>query len=255
MPKAGKHGGDYSLTLLFLHLRKTPVPTNLPNGIKSKRHNRPAVTVDIIIFSLVEDDLNVLLIKRKFAPYSGMWAIPGGFLERGESLEQAAVRELAEETGITNVHIEQLYAFGDPGRDPRMQVVTITYFTLVPIDSVPHRPGDDAAETRWFSVLQLPQLAFDHQQILDYAVKNLRSRVENDSIRLRLLPDFFTLTELQNAHEVILGSPLDKRNFRRKILASGIIKETGKRKKSAEGRPAMLYQYQKEFNNSCYAPI
>ncbi len=218
---------------------------NLPPGYDRNRNKNPAVTVDIIIFSLVEDDLNVLLVKRKYAPFDGMWAIPGGFLERDETLEEAAVRELAEETGVSGVYVEQLYTFGDPGRDPRMRVITVAYFALVPVNEIHHRPGDDAAETRWFSIFQLPDLAFDHRRILDCALARLRSKLEYSAVGLHLLPDNFTLTELQNAYQVILGDRLDKRNFRRKVLASGILEVTGRKKKSTEGRPAMLYRYRK----------
>jgi len=221
------------------------VASNPPSEYTRNRHRYPAVTVDIIIFALVEDDLNVLLVRRRYAPFAGMWAIPGGFLEIGESLEEAAIRELEEETGVTGVYMEQLYTFGDPERDPRMRVITVAYFALVSIDAVQHRPGDDASETRWFSIFQLPQLAFDHRRILEYALTRLRNKLEYSAVGLQLLPDYFTLTELQNAYEVVLGHQLDKRNFRRKVLASGILEETGRRKKSTEGRPAMLYLYRR----------
>lgn len=224
------------------------MPAPQTSRYKKNRQNRPAVTVDIIIFSLVEDSLNVLLVRRKFSPFAGMWAIPGGFLEKGESLEQAAARELAEETGLTGINLEQLHAFGDPGRDPRMQVVTVAYLALVPINSIHHRAGDDAAEVRWFSVLDLPSLAFDHRQIINFAVDHLRRLVRiEESALLHLLPDFFTLTEFQSAFEIIIGNTLDKRNFRRKILNSGLIEETGRKKKSREGRPAMMYQASDKF--------
>lgn len=220
-------------------------PFSESNGL---RYKLPAVSVDIIILSLVEDELNVLLVKRKFAPFRGMWAIPGGFLEVDESLEEAAARELAEETGVTDVYMEQLRTFGDPGRDPRMRVITVAYYALLPIDAIHHRPGDDAAETHWFSVFHLPKLAFDHQKIIDNALVHLRNQLQHSNVKLHLLPDFFTLSEIQKAYEVILGARLDKRNFRRKILASGILEETGRRKQLPEGRPAMLYQYRKEVD-------
>ncbi len=209
---------------------------------KKWRHNRLAVSVDIIIFSIVEDDLNVLLVKRKFAPFAGKWAIPGGFVGKGESLEQAAKRELLEETGLNDVYLEQLHAFGDPDRDPRMQVITIAYFALVSINSIHIRAGDDAAETHWYSIRSLPPLAFDHQKILECALQRLRQKAESPWLALQILPEFFTLSEFQNAYEVLLGKKIDKRNFRRKIVNSNIIIDTGKYKKSNEGRPALLYQ-------------
>lgn len=210
------------------------------------RNVRPAVTVDVVIFALVGEDLRVLLIKRKYDPFAGVWAIPGGFVMPDESLEKAAVRELAEETGVTDVYIEQLYTFGDPGRDPRARVITVAYFALVPYNAIRHRPGTDAAETQWFSVFDLPPLAFDHREILEYALTRLRYKLEYTSVGFQLLPDVFTLTDLQKAYETILGEQLDKRNFRRKILASGILQETGKKKRDGEGRPAMLYHYRQD---------
>ena len=207
------------------------------------RYERPSVTVDVVIFSLLDNDLQVLLVKRKYAPFAGFWAIPGGFVRLDESLEDAAARELAEETGVTGVFIEQLYTFGNPHRDPRTRVITVAYFALVPHDAINHRPGDDASEIGWFSMNHLPELAFDHQEILDYARTRLRYKLEYTSVGFQLLPDVFTLTELQKAYEIILEESLDKRNFRRKILSADILEETGKRKKEGEGRPAMLYRY------------
>lgn len=209
-------------------------------------YERPSVTVDVVIFSLVGDDLQVLLIRRKYAPFKGEWAIPGGFVRPDESLEEAALRELAEETGVADVYIEQLYTFGDPGRDPRTRVITVAYFALVPQDAIRPRPGDDATETGWFSVFDLPPLAFDHRQILEYALTRLRYKLEYSSVGFRLLPDVFTLTELQKAYETILGETLDKRNFRRKILSAGVLQETGEKKRDGEGRPAMLYKYRED---------
>ncbi len=216
---------------------------DLPQDYDPSNYARPSVTVDVVIFSLVEEDLQVLLVKRKYAPFAGMWAIPGGFVRMEESLEEAATRELAEETGVTDVYMEQLYTFGWPNRDPRTRVITIAYFALVPHDVIEHRPGDDAAETGWFSMFDLPDLAFDHREILDYALTRLRYKLEYTAVGFRLLPDVFTLSELQRAYETILGEKLDKRNFRRKILASNILEETGKKKRDGEGRPAKLYNY------------
>ncbi len=206
----------------------------------------PAVTVDVIVFSFFDDDLKVLLIKRRYAPFAGMWAIPGGFIRADESLEDAAMRELAEETGVTDVYLEQLYTFGEPLRDPRARIITIAYFALVPYGAIKHRPGDDAAETGWFSIFDLPDLAFDHADILDYALQRLRYKLEYTAVGFQLLPDVFTLTELQRAYEIILAEPLDKRNFRRKILASSILEDTGRKTKASEGRPAKLYKYRED---------
>jgi len=224
------------------------VSSNPNPEASSNRQRYPAVSVNVVVFSIVEDELNVLLAKRKFAPFRGMWAIPGSFLEMEESLDEAAIRELAEKTGVTGIELEQFSAYNDPGRDPRMNVVTVAYYTLLYIDAIQRRPGDDAAETHWFSISHLPKLAFDHQKILEHALAHLQTKLQCLDIRLQLLPDFFTLSEIQKAYEVILGKQLDKRNFRRKILALGILAETGRRKQLSEGRPAMLYQYRKNSN-------
>jgi 8-oxo-dGTP diphosphatase len=215
----------------------------VPAGYDASQYDRPSVTVDVVIFSLIEENLNVLLVQRKYEPYPGMWAIPGGFVHPDESLEEAAVRELAEETGVTDVYIEQLYTFGEPGRDPRTRVITVAYFALVPFTAIEHRPGEDAAATAWFAMDQLPELAFDHAEILAYALTRLRYKLEYTSVGFELLPDEFTLTELQRAYEIILEEKLDKRNFRRKILAAGILEDAGRKKQEGEGRPAKLYRY------------
>lgn len=219
---------------------------HMPESYDPTKYERPSVTVDVVIFSLVDNDLQVLLVKRKYPPFAGIWAIPGGFVRMEESLEDAAMRELAEETGVTDVYIEQLYTFGDPDRDPRTRVITVAYFALVPHDAIRPRPGDDAAETAWYSMFDLPRLAFDHEDILAYALQRLRYKLEYTAVGFELLPDVFTLSELQHAYEIILGEQLDKRNFRRKILSSDVLEEIGHKKKDGEGRPAMLYRYRKD---------
>lgn len=230
--------------------------SDIPAGYDVTKYERPSVTVDVVIFSLIDAhtvdpaaevsglQLSVLLIRRSAAPFAGRWAIPGGFVQMDESLEEAALRELQEETGMTDVYLEQLYTFGDPQRDPRTRVITVAYFALVPASAAArHRAGSDAAETRWFFVHDLPELAFDHREILDYALKRLRYKLEYTLVGFELLPDEFTLTELQQAYELILGEALDKRNFRRKILSADVVEETGGRKTNGEGRPATLYRY------------
>lgn len=204
---------------------------------------RPALTVDVVTFTLRESRLHVLLIERKEAPFEGMWALPGGFVQMDESLEDAAARELAEETGVQQAYLEQLYTFGDPERDPRGRVVTVAYYALIPADAqFQAEGGSDARRAGWFPVDELPALAFDHAEISEYALRRLRYKLEYSAAGFELLPEEFTLSEIQRTYEMILGERLDKRNFRRRILEAGIIEETA-RQRTGEGRPARLYRY------------
>jgi len=210
----------------------------------ASQYERPSVTVDVVIFTLRENRLHVLLVQRKNWPYAGQWAIPGGFVEMDESLEEAARRELAEETGLDDpdVYLEQLYTFGDPDRDPRTRVITVAYFALVGADLLQVQAGSDAAAADWFPAYDPPTLAFDHGDILDYAICRLRYKLEYKAVAFQLLPETFTLTELQEAYENILGEELDKRNFRRKVLAADILEETP-HLRSGGHRPARLYSF------------
>jgi 8-oxo-dGTP diphosphatase len=220
------------------------VTLDVPEGYNPADYDRPSVTVDVVVFTLVDNDLRVLLIKRKERPYAGNWAVPGGFVQMSESLDEAANRELVEETGVDDVYLEQLYTFGSPNRDPRTRVITVAYFAIVPFTAVKTpKAGSEAEEAVWFSMFDLPDLAFDHGEILEYALTRLRYKLEYTTVGFELLPDQFTLTDLQKAYELVLGDPLDKRNFRRKILGADIIEETGTKRKEGEGRPAMLYRY------------
>ncbi len=213
------------------------------HGYDPSKYERPSVTVDVVMMSVRQQDLQVLLIKRRSWPYEGMWAIPGGFVNMDESLETAAKRELQEETGVQNVYLEQLYTFGDPGRDPRTRVITVVYFALLPSQHLQIRAADDAVDVGWFPVHQLPSLAFDHEKILDYALERLRGKLEYTTIAFSLLPAQFTLRELQRVYEIILHRKLDKRNFRKKILATGILEDTGAKKMEGTHRPARLYRF------------
>jgi 8-oxo-dGTP diphosphatase len=209
------------------------------------RAGRPAVTVDVVIFRLQENELRVLLIRRAFPPYQGKWALPGGFVNIGEALEDAALRETEEETGIRDVYLEQLYTFGAPGRDPRGRVITVAYLALISQD-LPVRAGEEAVQAEWHPVKRVPPLAFDHAGILEYALRRLRWKLEYSAVGFELLPDEFTLSDLQKAYEIVLEEKLDKRNFRSRILEAGILVES-KRLRSApgQGRPARLYRYRK----------
>jgi 8-oxo-dGTP diphosphatase len=206
---------------------------------------RPAVTVDIILFVFQEDQLRVLLIRRANDPFKGKWALPGGFIGENEDLYDAALRELKEETNVSNVYLEQLYTVGKPDRDPRTRVITVAYFALLSAVEVAQQEvhgASDAGEARWWDIYSLPDLAFDHQQILDYALQRLRWKLEWTALGFLLLPSEFTLSELQRVYETILNEPLDKRNFRRKILAAGVIEPTGNMR-AGDHRPARLYRF------------
>jgi 8-oxo-dGTP diphosphatase len=200
------------------------------------------VTVDIVIFTLREGSLQVLLVKRGVPPFEGQYAIPGGFIRGDESLEEAALRELYEETGVRNVFLEQLYTFGDPKRDPRGRVITVAYYALIASDKLSLVAGADAAEAQWFPASSVPPLAFDHKSILDYALERLRNKLEYTTVGFQLLPEKFTLGELQAVYEAILGRPLDKRNFRRKLALLGILKPLREWQRTGR-KPARLFRF------------
>lgn len=210
---------------------------------KQIEYPKPSVTVDILLFTVVENDLKILLIKRNIAPFKGSWALPGGFVRINESLEDAALRELKEEGNVDNVYLEQLFTFGDPRRDPRSRVITVTYLALADSSSWDVRSGGDAREASLYSVSKLPTLAFDHRKIIDYGIERLRAKIGYSNIAMGLLGEEFTLTDLQKKHEVILGIPLDKRNFRKKILSTGVVVPTGKLSDGGAHRPAAFYRF------------
>jgi 8-oxo-dGTP diphosphatase len=211
----------------------------------ASKWEHPSVTVDVVILSLQEGDLKVLLIKRRNWPYEGYWAIPGGFVEMRESLDEAARRELEEETGLRNLYMEQLYTFGDPERDPRTRVITVAYLALVDYRQLDPHAADDAGDVGWFSMYDLPRLGFDHAKILDTTLKRLRGKLEYTTIGFQFLPATFTLSELQQVYQAILGKErkLDKRNFRKKIVSTGILESTGELKMEGTHRPARLYRF------------
>jgi 8-oxo-dGTP diphosphatase len=211
--------------------------------MRTYEYPRPALTVDIVAFSIQNKKLSVLLIKRAKEPYLGMWALPGGFVSIDEDIEAAAERELAEETGLRGAYLEQLYTYGNPDRDPRGRVVSVAHFALIPSNEPIHPNGEsEAAKASWYALDQLPQLAFDHAEIIAYALRRLRYKLEYTAVGFQLLPETFTLTQLQHTYEIILGEALDKRNFRRRILDAGVIEATP-HKRSDGGRPARLYRY------------
>lgn len=210
---------------------------------KYKEFESPGVTVDLSIFTVNEEQLKVMLVRRAENPYLGFWSLPGGFLKIGESLDVAAQRVLSEKSGVDDVYMEQLYTFGDPKRDPRSRVITIAYIALIPWQSLPKPESEKITDLTWASVDTLPKLAFDHKQILEYAVTRLRAKVSYSNIVHGLMPKQFRLSELQSMYETISNDKLDKRNFRKRMLATGLLKETGKKDIAGAHRPAMLYQF------------
>jgi 8-oxo-dGTP diphosphatase len=206
------------------------------------------VTVDIVLFTIRDRKLHLLLIKRLAKPFEGHYALPGGFVQEDEALDAAAIRELREETGVERAYLEQLFTFGDPERDPRGRVITVAYYALVPPDQA-LEAGTDASEAAWFPIVDLPPLAFDHRRIVEYAHLRIRNKLDYSNVGFELLPEKFTLTELQLVHEAILDQSLDKRNFRRKIIQKGIVKATKDWQRNGR-KPAQLYRFEMEGSAS-----
>jgi 8-oxo-dGTP diphosphatase len=204
---------------------------------------RAALTVDCVVFGFDEGDLKVLLIQRDLKPFEGKWALPGGFVRVEESLEDAARRELAEETGLRDIFLEQLYTFGAPDRDPRERVVSVAYYALVSLADHKPQAATDARQAAWFSVDDAPDLAFDHDHILAAALARLRGKVRYEPIGFELLPAKFTLGQLQHLYEVVLEERLDKRNFRKKILGMGLLVDTGEIQQDVAHRAARLHRF------------
>jgi len=195
---------------------------------------RAAVTADCVVFgvSLPKPSicrLHILLVRRADEPFKDQWALPGGHLRISEDddLEATARRELEEETGVKIAHLEQLYTFSGRSRDPRGRVITVAHLALVRSDQVSPNAGGDAAEARWWSLFELPELAFDHDDILSKGMQRLRAKVTYETIGFELLPEQFSLAELQALYEIILGRGFDKRNFRRQMLKTGVLKPSG----------------------------
>jgi 8-oxo-dGTP diphosphatase len=201
-----------------------------------------AVASDIVVFSIRSGRLVILLVKRGIAPFKGRWALPGGFVSGSESLDDCARRELAEETAVTGVYLEQLASFGDPTRDPRGRVVSVAYLGLLRLDAQLPAAGSDADATGWHDVEKLPLLAFDHAQIIALARRRLVSKLGYSNIVLQLIPELFTLAEMQSACEIVRGTALDKRNFRKRIAAQAIVVETDEKRMQGAHRPASLYR-------------
>lgn len=206
---------------------------------------RPAVTTDCVIFGFDNGELKVLLIERGIEPFKGRWALPGGFLQMDENTDQCARRELFEETGIENLFIEQLYTFSDVDRDPRGRVVTVSYYALVKLSDYKLQAGDDAKNAQWFPISKVPALAFDHDRILRVALNRLRAKIRYQPIGFELLPERFTMPELQNLYESVLEMQLDRRNFRRKILDTGLLIDHNESVKGLPHKGAKYFSFNK----------
>lgn len=205
------------------------------------KYPHPAVTADCVIFGFDGVSIKVLLIQRAIDPYKGKWALPGGFMNIDESAEECARRELEEETGLKTASVEQFYTFTDVMRDPRERVITVAHYALVRLAEV--KGGDDAAKAQWFVQSEIPSLAFDHDRILRMALTRLKERICFEPIGFELLPDVFTMSELQNLYEAILGVKFDRRNFYNKMLKLGILTEAEPRPESASRRTPTKYRF------------
>ena len=208
------------------------------------KYPHPAVTTDCVIFGFDGSELQVLLIERGIEPFKGKWAFPGGFLNMDETAQEGALRELKEETGLENAYIEQFNTYSDPGRDPRERVITIAHYALVRIQEV--KGGDDAAKAQWFPIDEVPQLAFDHDKILRDAMRKLREKIHFEPIGFELLPEKFTMKELQILYESILGVKFDRRNFAKKMMHYELLNQLDETVRPTAKRDALLYSFNKE---------
>jgi len=205
------------------------------------------VTVDTVAFAIHDGTLEVLLIKRKYDPFKSRWALPGGFFsERDSALEEAAARELAEQTNVKDVYLEQLYTFGDEGRDPRGRVVAVAYLALLREEELELKASTNASGVAWWPVNNLPELAFDHVRIIQYAHQRLRYKIEYSPAAFKLLPDKFTLRDLQIVYQAVLGKSVDNRNFRKKFLSTGVLHELDETTQESSFRPARLYTFSED---------
>jgi 8-oxo-dGTP diphosphatase len=209
----------------------------------SYQYPRAALTVDCVVFGFDDAELKVLLIARALDPFKGKWALPGGFVRVDETLDEAARRELQEEAGLKNVFLEQLYTFGAVDRDPRERVVSVAYYALVKLAAHETKAATDAADARWFPISKVPKLAFDHAEILGTALARLKAKVRYEPIGFELLPPKFTLSQLQDLYEAVLGTDLDKRNFRKKVLGFGLLVPLKETHMTGRHRPAQLFRF------------
>jgi len=209
----------------------------------SKKYKFAVIATDVAIFTIKDNELNVLLIKMKKEPYSDCWALPGGLIDPKKSIDESAREHLLVKTGLRNIYLEQLYTFGQVDRDPFGRVVSVAYFALIPDKGAELKTSKEYDEVKWFSANKLPKLAYDHKEMIALAVERLASKLEYTNIVYGLLPLEFSLGELQGVYEIILGEKLDKRNFRKKIFSLRLVKKTGRYEIGKANRPAELYKF------------
>ena len=208
---------------------------------------RPAVAVDCVIFGFDEGELKILLIERSIEPFVGKWALPGGFIEeKEETAEECAERILRKETCLDNIYMEQLFTFSDIGRDPRCRVISIGYYALVKLSNYNAQAGTHTSNVKWFSISDVPELAFDHEKILEVAKERLKGKIKYQPIGFELLPEKFTIPDLFHLYKTVLQTELDDRNFRKKILSYGLLIDTGEQQRGARNRAPKLYQFDKD---------
>jgi 8-oxo-dGTP diphosphatase len=202
--------------------------------------------VDCVVFGLDDRELKVMLVQRGLPPFEGKWALPGGFVRVDETLEEAARRELEEETGLRKIFLEQLYTFGAVDRDPRERIVSVAYYALVNLRDHKVQAATDARDAAWFGVHDVPSLAFDHGEVIQTALERLRSKLRTQPIGFELLPKRFTLSQLQRLYEQVLERKLDKRNFRKRVLAMDLLIETDEVEQDVAHRAARLYRFDEQ---------
>ena len=223
---------------LISSLATIPVQKNM-----MPKYKFAVIAVDVIIFTIKNEELQVLLIKMKKKPYKDCWAAPGGLIGLRENCEQAAKRQLSQKARVGNVYLEQLYTFSEINRDPFGRVVSVAYFALLPPSGLNLKTTAEYADVGWHPVNQLPKMAYDHKKIINAAAKRLKAKLGYTNIVCNLLPESFTLTDLQRTYEIILGRKLDKRNFRKKILSLKLIRKLKQQRKGVANRPAELYKF------------
>lgn len=204
------------------------------------------LSVDAVVFGYEAGNISVLFIKRKYEPFKGQWAIPGGFIKEEETLEEAVKRELAEETGLEIKYLEQLYTFGALKRDPRGRIISIAYFAFVKPNTFKLNASTDAEDVQWFSIDKIPELSFDHEEILQTAIERLRGKIVYEPIGFELLDEKFPFSDLEKLYTTVLGREVDRRNFRKKINHLNILDELNEKVSKGSGRPASLFRFNKE---------